>query len=63
MLLNEVILPRLTEDFPMNIQQSTPMTPLRARMIAAVDSPLDDLNGAKRKKGKVVVATGEGGCR
>jgi hypothetical protein len=33
-LLAEVILPRLTEDIPMNIQQSTPMTPLRARMIA-----------------------------
>ena len=30
----EVILPRLTEGFPMNIQQPTPMTPLRARMIA-----------------------------
>ncbi|MFT4783953.1 MAG: hypothetical protein ACJAVT_002840 [Yoonia sp.] len=30
----EVILPRLTEGFPMNIQQSTPMTPLRAGMIA-----------------------------
>jgi len=33
-LLVEVILPRLTEGFPMNIQQPTPMTPLRARMIA-----------------------------
>jgi integrase/recombinase XerD len=33
-LLIEVILPRLTEGFPMNIQQPTPMTPLRARMIA-----------------------------
>jgi hypothetical protein len=33
-LLVEVILPRLTEDNPMNIQQSTPTTPLRARMIA-----------------------------
>jgi integrase/recombinase XerD len=33
-LLVEVILPRLTEDTPMNIQHSTPMTPLRARMIA-----------------------------
>jgi len=33
-LLAEVILPRLTEDIPMNIQQSTPITPLRARMIA-----------------------------
>jgi len=33
-LLVEVISPRLTEDIPMNIQQSTPMTPLRARMIA-----------------------------
>jgi integrase/recombinase XerD len=33
-LLVEVILPRLTEDFPMNIQHSTPPTPLRARMIA-----------------------------
>jgi hypothetical protein len=33
-LLVEVILPRLTEDIPINIQQSTPMTPLRARMIA-----------------------------
>jgi site-specific recombinase XerD len=33
-LLVEVILPRLTEDIPMNIQQSTPTTPLRARMIA-----------------------------
>jgi integrase/recombinase XerD len=30
----EVILPRLTEGFPMNIQHTTPMTPLRARMIA-----------------------------
>ena len=34
MLLVEVILPRLTEDFPMNVQHSTPTTPLRARMIA-----------------------------
>jgi len=33
-LLIEVILPRLTEGFPMNVQQSTPATPLRARMIA-----------------------------
>jgi integrase/recombinase XerD len=33
-LLVEVILPRLIEGFPMNIQQSTPTTPLRARMIA-----------------------------
>jgi site-specific recombinase XerD len=33
-LLVEVILPRLTEGFPMNIQHPTPMTPLRARMIA-----------------------------
>jgi integrase/recombinase XerD len=33
-LLIEVILPRLTEDIPMNIQHSTPITPLRARMIA-----------------------------
>jgi integrase/recombinase XerD len=33
-LLVEVILPRLTEDIPMNIQQSTPTTPLRARMIS-----------------------------
>jgi integrase/recombinase XerD len=33
-LLVEVILPQLTEGFPMNIQQPTPMTPLRARMIA-----------------------------
>jgi integrase/recombinase XerD len=32
-LLIEVILPRLIEGFPMNIQQSTPTTPLRARMI------------------------------
>ncbi|MFT6272954.1 MAG: hypothetical protein ACJA0F_001801 [Dinoroseobacter sp.] len=32
--LVEVILPRLTEDIPMNIQQSTPMTPLHARMIS-----------------------------
>jgi integrase/recombinase XerD len=32
--LVEVILPRLTEDFPMNIQHSLPTTPLRARMIA-----------------------------
>jgi putative transposase len=30
-LLVEVILPRLTEDIPMNIQRSTPMTSLRAR--------------------------------
>ena len=30
----EVILPRLTEDIPMNIQHSTPTTPLRARMIS-----------------------------
>lgn len=30
----EVILPRLTEGFPMNVQHPTPMTPLRARMIA-----------------------------
>ncbi|KMK69030.1 Phage integrase, N-terminal SAM-like domain [Puniceibacterium sp. IMCC21224] len=34
MLLVEVILPRLTEDFPINVQHSKPMTPLRARMIA-----------------------------
>ena len=34
MVLVEVILPRLTEGFPMNVQQSTPLTPLRARMIA-----------------------------
>lgn len=34
MLLIEAILPRLTEGFPMNIQHSTPITPLRARMIA-----------------------------
>ena len=34
MLLVEVILPRLTEGIPMNIQHSTPTTPLRARMIA-----------------------------
>jgi hypothetical protein len=34
LLLVEVILPRLTEGFPMNIQHSIPMTPLRARMIA-----------------------------
>ena len=34
MLLVEVILPQLTEGFPMNIQQPTPMTPLRARMIS-----------------------------
>jgi integrase/recombinase XerD len=33
-LLVEAILPRLTEGFPMNIQHSTPITPLRARMIA-----------------------------
>jgi site-specific recombinase XerD len=33
-LLIEVILPRLTEDIPMNIQHSTPTTPLRARMIS-----------------------------
>jgi hypothetical protein len=33
-MLVEMILPRLTEGFPMNIQQSTPMMPLRARMIA-----------------------------
>ena len=33
-LLVEVILPRLTEDIPMNIQHSTSITPLRARMIA-----------------------------
>jgi hypothetical protein len=33
-LLVEVILPRLTEGIPMKIQQPTPMTPLRARMIA-----------------------------
>jgi integrase/recombinase XerD len=33
-LLVEVILPRLTEDIPMNIQHSTAITPLRARMIA-----------------------------
>jgi hypothetical protein len=33
-LLVEVILPRLTEGFPMNIQHPTSMTPLRARMIA-----------------------------
>jgi len=32
--LVEVILPRLTEDFLMNIQHSTPTTPLRAGMIA-----------------------------
>jgi hypothetical protein len=30
----EVILPRVTEGFPMNIQQSTDTTPLRARMIS-----------------------------
>ena len=30
----EVILPRLTEDISMNIQHSTPTTPLRARMIS-----------------------------
>ena len=34
MLLVEVILPRLTEGIPMNIQHSTPTTPLRIRMIA-----------------------------
>ena len=34
LLLVEVILPRLIEDFPMNIQHSTPTTPLRARMIS-----------------------------
>jgi integrase/recombinase XerD len=33
LLLVEVILPRLTEGFPMNIQHSTPTTPLRTRMI------------------------------
>jgi integrase/recombinase XerD len=33
-LLVEVILPRLIEGFPMNIQQPTPMTPLRARVIS-----------------------------
>jgi integrase/recombinase XerD len=33
-LLAEVILPRLTEDIPMNIQHFTAITPLRARMIA-----------------------------
>jgi site-specific recombinase XerD len=33
-LLVEVILPRLTEEIPMNIQHSKPTTPLRARMIA-----------------------------
>ena len=33
-LLAAVILPRLTEDIPMNIQHSTAITPLRARMIA-----------------------------
>jgi integrase/recombinase XerD len=33
-LLIEVILPRLTEDLPINIQHSTPTTPLRTRMIA-----------------------------
>jgi integrase/recombinase XerD len=33
-LLVEAILPRLTEGFPMNIQHSTPITPLRARMIS-----------------------------
>jgi hypothetical protein len=33
-LLVEVILPRLTEDIPMNILHSTPMTSLRARMLA-----------------------------
>jgi integrase/recombinase XerD len=33
-LLVEVILPRLTEGFPMNIQTPTTTTPLRARMIA-----------------------------
>jgi integrase/recombinase XerD len=33
-LLVEVILPRLTEDIPMNIQHSTPTTPLRGRMIS-----------------------------
>jgi integrase/recombinase XerD len=30
----EVILPRLTEDIPMNTQPSTPTTPLRERMIS-----------------------------
>ena len=30
----EVIFPRLTEDTPMNIQHSMPITPLRARMIS-----------------------------
>jgi integrase/recombinase XerD len=34
LLLVKVILPRLTEDFPMNIQHLTPTTPLRSRMIA-----------------------------
>jgi site-specific recombinase XerD len=33
-LLIEVILPRLTEGFAMNIQHSTPIKPLRARMVA-----------------------------
>jgi hypothetical protein len=33
-LLVEVILPRLTEYIPMNIQASKPMTSLRGRMIA-----------------------------
>lgn len=34
MLLIEVILPRLIEGFPMTVQHPTPITPLRARMIA-----------------------------
>ena len=34
MLLIEVILPRLTEEIPMNIQHSTPTSPLRERMIS-----------------------------
>jgi len=33
-LLFEVILPRLAEDIPMNIQHSKPTTPLRARMVS-----------------------------
>jgi hypothetical protein len=33
-LLVEVILPRLTEDIPMNIPHPTPTTPLRERMIS-----------------------------
>ena len=34
LLFVEVILPRLTEGFPMNIQHPKNITPLRARMIA-----------------------------